>query len=478
MKMVRLVTRLIALLATTLFLYGCQEKPGREVVVSKSNTQDDFYSYEATTETDVTQMGEGNNTHLQYSDRFESTDGTVVFTFNIDVEAGNPQMPIVEVVPHYFTTDDAQRVASVLFPNAIFYEAEPRFSPLYSKSDIQDKLARWMPFAGSKSVDNFIKEYTILMETAPNENPHKLAKWEFTKETFYLENFEIAKKMDTSKDNDEIRLSLKDDEVPFLYDVVTRNRSDFKLNNIYVYPYDGMSPNGIDHQIFMSRLCGEGRPTEAQVANIKQRAQKMLEEMQLGNWLIDEVYVEQSGNEYLIHVNAVPSFGGIAAIRRDQIMNLKSKDNYASNYYITDAMFSFGTTGRLITFDLYSPVDVKQTINESVKTIPINELLQLARKQLSLSDMYQYDYMQLLDGNSENVRCNIEIDKMNFGLTRVKVANSDDSYYYVPAVSFQGSVQFKNVESGTIYDLDTDGNGYTLLTLNAVDGTVINATNQ
>ena len=169
----QLVTRLIALLATTLFLYGCQEKPGREVVVSKSNTQDDFYSYEATTETDVTQMGEGNNTHLQYSDRFESTDGTVVFTFNIDVEAGNPQMPIVEVVPHYFTTDDAQRVASVLFPNAIFYEAEPRFSPLYSKSDIQDKLARWMPFAGSKSVDNFIKEYTILMETAPNENPHK-----------------------------------------------------------------------------------------------------------------------------------------------------------------------------------------------------------------------------------------------------------------------------------------------------------------
>lgn len=284
--------------------------------------------------------------------------------------------------------------------------------------------------------------------------------------------------MDTSKDNDEIRLSLKDDEVPFLYDVVTRNRSDFKLNNIYVYPYDGMSPNGIDHQIFMSRLCGEGRPTEAQVANIKQRAQKMLEAMQIGNWLIDEVYVEQSGNEYLIHVNAVPSFGGIAAIRRDQIMNLKSKDNYASNYYITDAMFSFGATGRLITFDLYSPVDVKQTVNESAKMIPINELLQLARKQLSLSDMYQYDYMQLLDGNSENVRCNIEIDKMNFGLTRVKVANSDDCYYYVPAVSFQGSVQFENIESGTIYDLDTDGNGYTFLTLNAVDGTVINATNQ
>lgn len=192
--MVRLVTRLIALLAATLFLYGCQEKPDREVVVNKGNTQGDIYSYEATTETDVTQMGEGNDTHIQYNNRFESTDGTVIFTFNIDVETGESQMPIVEVVPHYFTTDDAQRVASVLFPNAIFYEAEPRFSPLYSKSDIQEKLARWMPFVGSKSVDNFVKEYTLLMETAPNENPHKLAKWEFTKETFYLENFETAKK--------------------------------------------------------------------------------------------------------------------------------------------------------------------------------------------------------------------------------------------------------------------------------------------
>lgn len=124
---------------------------------------------------------------VQYSDAFSSADGTVQFTMEIDDEVLDVPMPEVLVAPHFLTAEDARRIAGVLFGEADFYEAEPRFAPIYSKEDIQEKLARWEPYAGDPSVDAYIQEYSTLQETAPLENPHTPCQWEFKKESFYYE---------------------------------------------------------------------------------------------------------------------------------------------------------------------------------------------------------------------------------------------------------------------------------------------------
>lgn len=205
--------------------------------------------------------------------------------------------------------------------------------------------------------------------------------------------------------------------------------------------------------------------------------------MDLGEWYIDQCYIEETANngtpEYTVYVNAVPVFSGVAAFRRPQLGNLKSKEVYASNYYLTDIQFQFNAYGDLVYFSLDSPLDVKEIINDNVQVLSWEELINLAKNHFSLSDYYEYDYMGIIDTSTEELTCVVNISSIDYGLTRVKVPDTDDSYYYVPAIYFKGTIQFHGKESGNIYDVELDyGKELPLLILNGVDGSVINATNE
>ena len=64
---------------------------------------------------------------------------------------------------------------------------------------------------------------------------------------------------------------------------------------------------------------------------------------------------------------------------------------------------------------------------------------------------------------------------MKYGLARVKVANTDGRYYYIPAYSFYGCTELCGKSSGDIY---YESDEETLLVLNAVDGSIIQLKNE
>lgn len=57
---------------------------------------------------------------VEITDDFFSSDGSVHFMLNLDTNAQMSTMPVVEVVPHYLTAEEAKRVASVLFGDVDF----------------------------------------------------------------------------------------------------------------------------------------------------------------------------------------------------------------------------------------------------------------------------------------------------------------------------------------------------------------------
>lgn len=471
---------IVLFILIVILLCGCKQSPNTNAIVSKNDGSFDAGSVISASEAPTpaeTQV-------VCTEDAFFSTDGTVEFKLHFNHSFSTVNMPIVEVTPHYLTAEDAKRVAYTLFGDADFYEAEPRFDPVYSKEEIQKKLTRWTPFGGDGgAVDSFIKEYTLLLESAPVENPHIPCQWDFQKSTYYYQSASDATNTDTSQDNDEIQATVKAGEIPYIYNVATRNKADFKLNYIYAKPYDGASPNSIDIRIFHSLLCQTFEPDEDTIAKIEKKVEKMLKQMDLGEWYIDQCYIEETANngtpEYTVYVNAVPVFSGVAAFRRPQLGNLKSKEVYASNYYLTDIQFQFNAYGDLVYFSLDSPLDVKEIINDNVQVLSWEELINLAKNHFSLSDYYEYDYMGIIDTSTEELTCVVNISSIDYGLTRVKVPDTDDSYYYVPAIYFKGTIQFHGKESGNIYDVELDyGKELPLLILNGVDGSVINATNE
>lgn len=269
-------------------------------------------------------------------------------------------------------------------------------------------------------------------------------------------------------------------EIPYYFTVATRNKSDFKVNIISCYLYSGISPNNIDERIFNAKLCRTSEPTQAEIDTVKASAEELLSAMNFGQWQIDECYVSSEiyGNqtEYSININAVPVLNGIPALRRPQLAGLRNKDGYAPSQYLTDANFRFSPKGELLSFTLYTPVEIQEIVNDNVKVMSMDSLLTQAQERFMLTDAYAYGFGDFLQFINEEVQCNVTVSAIEYGLSRVKVPDSDDSYYYVPSMLFQGSSEYIGKSTGKTYYVSEKPE--VLMVINAVDGTVINATNE
>ena len=469
---------------------GCQSNPKDNVVTSKNDNHFDINKVVSATEKNPPSETQS----MQYEDEFQSTDGTVQYRIDIDKTLTAAAMPVVEVDPHYITEDDAQRVAHVLFGNADFYEAEPKFAPVYSQSEILVKINRWSEFTNKESVNqlfgyyeenivdvvkSFIDEYNEKYAYAPSTYERRLCEWKYKKATYYYEGSEKAQTMNLSDDNDLIQATVKVGDVRFLYKAEIRNKDDYKVSLISAHLYDGVGPYMIDPLIYQAQLCRTDKPTDEQIHEVQTKAEMMLESMELGEWKIDQCYLQTTyyGDvpEYVICINAVPVFNGVPAIRQEQPYNLTGKDTYAPNYKLTDVSFRFAGDGQLVDFVLYSPVNIVSTINENTAVMELEALIEKAKNYFMHTDYYQYDNM-VIDYASEAIGCNVNITEVDYMLSRIRVPETDANYYYVPTVRFQGTVELYGKETGNVYyytELPRD-----LVTLNAVDGSIINTTNQ
>lgn len=482
---------LLAVVITSLIyiLCACESNPKDDIITSKNDGSFNAGIVESAAN-DLLQ----NNYSINYTNSFSSTDKSVDFEIDVNKEILTSDMPVIEVVPHYLSSADANRVAVALFGETDFYEAEPMLSSNFTKAEIQEKINRWSQYTNETSiyelygdvgdaadivsvVKSFIVDYTELYESASDENLHKKCQWQFKKESCYLLSEEELSGLNLENDNDSIQATVKVGNVRYIFNASTRNKKDYKLNNVSVSLYDGLSPNMIDERIFQAKLCRTQEPSEAQISSIKEKAEGILAQMGLGDWLIDECYVNTSyfGSipEYKVCLNAVLVLEGVKSSRRPQLNNLKSEEVYASNYYISDVKFEFSANGDLVSFKMYSPVDIKEIVNGNARVLSISELMEKATTYLALSDIYTYGFAAV-DSIDEEVGCKVSIANIEYGLSRVKVPNTDESYYYVPAITLEGNIEYYGKQSGNVFYFSEST---PLLILNCVDGSVIQMSN-
>ena len=124
---------------------------------------------------------------------------------------------------------------------------------------------------------------------------------------------------------------------------------------------------------------------------------------------------------------------------------------------------------------MISPVDVQRIINPNVQTLSFERIQEQVQNILTLTDIYEYDTLYLAQNADEKLICNVKLSNVKYGLARVKVANTDERYYYIPAYSFYGYVELYGKSSGDIY---YESDEETLLVLNAVDGSIIQLKNE
>ena len=161
---------------------------------------------------------------IQYSDSFSSTDNSVEFRINLENSVTSKAMPVVEVVPHYITEEEAQRVAHVLFGNVDFFEADPMLAPKYTKGEILERIQRWSQYTNLEAVgillgqedertverlNEAIEELNALYESAPEDSERTPCQWQFQNDSVYIYSPEEAASRDQSSDNEAIMATCK-----------------------------------------------------------------------------------------------------------------------------------------------------------------------------------------------------------------------------------------------------------------------------
>lgn len=493
--------RIIAFVVCALILCGCRKAPDKDVVTSKNNgvLQEKIYE----TESSEAVQGIGPS-KIQWNEEFTSTDGSVSFSVNIDNEVSPDVKQVVEVVPHMLTEEDIQRVATVLLGDVNFYERRTSSNPVYSKSQYQEMINRLSAYASQDSlaelmgdsdaevylefVHDYIEYWTKGYETASDEDPRTPCDWTLKKERYYNDDpIEIGSRT-LAEDDDVLYANAQKNDIEYIYSVTRRTDRNPKLNQISLQLSEGLGLMPVDTAIYRSILCRTEKPTEEQVEAVRQKAQEMLNEMELGQWQITECsaktyYIGIGADdpvEYTIHVEAEPKLNGISTIEGQS--SEKLQDAYAPTYLMTETTFEFSANGDIIYFVLNSPLDVLEVPNENVKTISVAELTDKCKQQLTLSDADAYGLpsdvrKEIEDAQGEKLLCQVDISEAEYGFGRVKVPDTDDNYYYIPVLAFRGVVNYVTDQTGSVYYSNGTGESDEklpiLICINAIDGSII-----
>lgn len=422
---------------------------------------------------------------------FTSNDGTIEFYLDINDEVIGEVIPEVKVVPHFFTGEEAKHVATVLFGDAEFYEDEAFDLVTFSKGEIQEKLDRWKKYASEdalkdlftehadepeyismalEAVNKSIDRYEALYENAPEEIVHTPCQWKLRNSIEYIYPEEEWEAHYSNDSNEEINVRVIADGVHYTYGLGQRDNETFRVNNISALMGRDISPYNIDKEIMNAELCRTAEPTEEQLAAAKAKAENWLNQMQLGNWQVDECYVETRGTgeqtEYRICVNAVPVFYGIPAMRREQIGALRGREEGKTYYYYTDVNFEFAPNGELLFFHMYSPVDIVGS-SYADQALSIDELMEIAKEKLVASSASNYGIYAAL---SNEIGCRITVRDVDYSLTRMTDEDTRDPFIYSLGASLSGDVEFYNMVSGQIVRVEENR---VLLVLDAKNGDIV-----
>ena len=464
-------------------LCSCAANPNKDIVTGK---RDGVFETRVL-ETSPENHNSPETQTMQHTEEFYSTDESVLFRLNIDEEVTAANMPVLEVVPRFITEEEAKNAAQVIFGDVEFFELRPRLVVLFSKNELREMVDRWKQYTDEetikrltssqanvddeiKFVNSFIEKYSQMIETAPDGDLNTPCRWTYKDESFYWYSPEEAS---GDYGTDMISAVTEPNGIPYEFNVEKRDRKDYRVSRISVYVYDPLSPGGYDKDMYVDTLLRTEVPTREQIDAAAVKAQKMLDDMNLGEWKVDQVTV--SGEElYEIHITAAPIFNGVAAIWRP------TQPGYAHNsrYDYTHAEFSFSANGELTGFNMDGLVDVQNVVNDNVAVMRVEELMEKARTYLEHSDYYDYglskDLLKGYEKQGREIGCTVDVATLEYNLDRIRMPNENDTYYYIPAITLKGDVCYYMKDTGEEYYTFQD---ITLVTINGVDGTVVNEIN-
>lgn len=470
---------LTAIMVFVFVFCGCQATPDSDVVTNKNGTFEN--ALESAVENVKNTVEE--QEHIEaadymgseiYTKSFTSMDGSITYEVDIACPDEVVSMDVLRVTPHTITSDEAQRIAHAIFGDVDVYE----YSTEMSKAELEEKILELRQYISNwdvlvktyggdeilaawvqKNYEGRIADLEELYAEASDSVESKVCDWTFHSESYYSDpSWGISNEDEITQ---AIKATIWVDGTPYVYSVSNRDAEDYRIHSVYAY---------IDDLVVSESQKYSTQEIADDIDRMKTQAQQILDSMGMGEWVIDSATVSKRMNYdggdsfWICTIIACPVYEGVKVTYQGQLSNLKSDDVYASNYYYENITFVF-SGGRLTSFFYDSPLDVID-MTENVSLLTFDEAIGIFETQMSLNDAAYY-----LGATTAEV----DVTDVELGFARIRVQNDETDFYLAPAYTFYGITTIYD-DKGEIIEWSSDDTvtKERLLTVNAVDGTIIN----
>ncbi|MFZ7120477.1 MAG: DUF6034 family protein [Eubacteriaceae bacterium] len=140
-------------------------------------------------------------------------------------------------------------------------------------------------------------------------------------------------------------------------------------------------------------------------------------------------------------------------------------NNTTENHYPQELLFIKVCENGVYSLDYQSPMEVNDTVNTNPELIDFNKIQEIFNENI-------------FNNNYINNNLNLYINRIELGMMRIDNPKIPDEYLVIPVWDFYGEFNSMNneydIEKVAFYDVDLPSFGKSFLTINAIDGSIIN----
>ncbi len=507
-KLYRIASLLAAILLATLPAAGCQPNPTKPPVVNKGDLENKIKDKTpapsagstATVSTSVMAASTEAPRH-----QFNYVNGKLKVT--VDAVLEQPQtgkLPVVKVAPREFTQDEVTNFIKVLFQGKQAYQPKDKMT----KAEINQELIRMKAMKaqakeGDKTmqkIDAVIAYYEEQLKTAPETVEMKPSDGKL--KTDDLGNQEISVIADFGKTAD-ANLSVFNSASGRTTSLWFTNEDVGESYMGFESVHDG-NPKGVSMTVEEARTLAE--KTVADLGSDLKLA-----------WTgigVNRVKSDKTGGEFTENGEAwlfafTREVNGVLSVYesdmgsnlpQEEIDRMKGgKDEYIEPHPYERITMAINDTG-IVELQWISPDKLLDTVSADVQTLPFEEIMATFEQQFFIHNALkskasaaayeipenpQEDYAKMLRdigiyntdsiGFDEDVKsCTFTVSRISLSIMRIAVKDKENEFMFVPVYDFFGSVSAEYMPETGYAGFSADFLNRSFLTINAIDGSVIN----
>lgn len=368
---------------------------------------------------------------VAYTDSFQSADGTVNVEINLeDSSLYEGSFQTLQITPRPFAEEEVRHIAGVLFGDAVLYNTNDLMDREATKAERQEQHEMLQSFLESDGLAEVFGEENLKSESfdpaadireymEKNRVEDAPESIEQTVCDFVFKPWDPLSRGGI-KDDLEIMAQTDVDGIPYRFNAVNNTNGGIRVYRISAFIADDIGwPHSLDEVLYRDKLLSREEPTQEQSEAVREKAEKLIAELDMGQWQIDSCKTVEYRYFKAIRVTAVPVYNGIVMLRQPQPSSLRGTEEGIQNCYYPDLYITFSADGKLIDFAMTTPVDIISGKGEENRMMSFAELMGSIKAQFSqypashYTDLFCYDKNQTVE---------VVIDRIELGYDMVQVS--------------------------------------------------------